>query len=178
MARKKKIKDGEELKKEASSLSYRGTVSVKLKQNGKIILNKNAKNTGTSFLLRALTYCLCGDDVSNEMPKYLDAGVMSNGQFISSLSSRSTLTQALPSKDGEAWKATFQAMILYSQIKEGSRSTEITALRLCSNQSGEDGELAVMEISTPITIQDSSYVAMVEWNMYIENAQITTGGNR
>lgn len=55
----------------SNSFTYEGEVSFKLKRNNKLY-TINTHNAGTKFLVDAIAKALAGNDITSNLPKYLD----------------------------------------------------------------------------------------------------------
>lgn len=150
------------------SIGYKGIVTVTIKQGKRIVSKKVLHNEGAELLFMSLCRCLISDnDGLSYMPNFLNAGYDNNGSFASVMVSPSFINSKAISSSGGVWAAVFNANITYSQLNS---THSIEVLQLCATGDGSN-VLATLTLdeSEYITIQDSSYTALVEWKMSFQN---------
>ena len=167
------------LNKDANSaVIYNGKVTITQLHGKSLIKRYVVKNNGSELFLKLLTQCVCGFDVSKNMPKYLSVGVYNSGVYKSVLASRVDVTQEFVQVDIDGDKNTyaakFTAIIPPSIVISSERKTEVNMLRLYSDYalSEEDSNLAYLSLQDDqkLSFSESSYTTIVEWYMYFTNS--------
>lgn len=151
----------------SSSIQYTGKVTVTVKKSQQIISSSTVCNAGTNILFNALCVCLCGDRSGlSTMPYFIDAGTGSASTYYSLLQVPSLITRKFPVYDSSQnmYVAQFVCTISYSQLSK--QGEPITELRLLSSSKDV---LASVTFSEGINIENSSFTAVVQWEMSFSN---------
>lgn len=172
-----------------NNILYSGYAKVHYYKGGELIKTQRIKNKGTSLLFQLLAQCLCGYNVGNLMPQYIDVGHINGGSFNSLLSNRVNVKpsfirgyQDVDSK-GEVvvrdFAAVFKGFIPSTTLLLGDTTKNISVLRLYNSYNNKDAESLLAEI----TLKDkevvdvttlSGYSLMIEWVMSFSNTNDST----
>ena len=166
-----------------SPIIYRGQVTAKIMENGRLIREIRQHNEGKPALFKQLCLCLIGNFASNGMPIYFDVGTINADKtFKSKLSSPAVITSRYIDVDKEKYYAVFEGVVSGAYIK----STEdriIDGFAVKSNIPSESGKeiLAQFSLSDETITLSSSQVLIIQWKMSFVDATssttTTTGGN-
>lgn len=162
-----------------SGIPYQGTLTAKIIRNGKIVKKIKKKNTGTLYLFEQLVNCILGEDVHNNMPKYLDAGTIASeleanvNNFRSSLVLPVDLTGRYKEfVDGTYWSALFNAFIPFSTIINTEEQVGINAFALKPDINSPINEiLALVKLDDHIIINQGESL-LIEWRMAFTNVKL------
>lgn len=162
-------------------LGYKGSVTLKILKGSKIIRTVNSHNEGSSELFRIMLSQLCGNDEDARLPRYLD---VISVDATSGILNRIVLTGIkLDTVDGLPC-AYFSALIPANQFKTNKT---IIQFGLYNNFSTNlDTFLARVSLTdeqinsinnftssnTEIRKLYASYNLLIEWRMFISNADI------
>ena len=166
-----------------SPIIYRGQVTAKIMENGRLIREIRQHNEGKPALFKQLCLCLIGNFASNGMPIYFDVGtIKADKTFKSKLSSPAVITSRYIDVDGEKYYAVFEGVVSGSSINVTDK--DINGFAVKSNISSTTSEkeiLAQFPLSSgeQITLSPSQ-VLIIQWKMSFVDANsttTTTGGN-
>lgn len=158
--------------KKASSIQYSGKVTITVKRGNKIISRKTSSNNGTSLLFKTLCRCLCKDeDAINLMPFYIDVGEQTPEGFQTGLVTPCVITKRVTQNIAgtDTFVAQFVATLLYSQLLDSSKPLKTTALKNIDRDI-----LATMTMENGISIENSKYTVLLEWEMSFSNSTNST----
>lgn len=171
-------------KQNINSFGYKGVVTLKILKNNRVIRTLTTHNEGSTELFRIMLSQLCGNNEAKKLPCYLD---VTRVDKTSGLLNRIKLTGIkLDSVEGVPC-AYFSALILANQFKkqgvdiikfalygENNYSSNIdTYLAQVSLTQEQINELNnFVSLNTDIQKIYSSYNLLVEWRMFISNADV------
>lgn len=172
-------------------IGYYGYAKVKYFKGNDLVKMSTISNNGTSLLFRLLAQAVCGENVQNSMPKYLDIGklVTNNKQeystklayrinveakVIKTQVTTPTISNAIDvSQIAASFTAFVPSRVILATPTEQT-DEKINCLRLYNNYdgTGDAGLLAQIDLATDeqISVQDSQqYSLMIEWTMTFGN---------
>lgn len=166
-----------------SPIIYRGQVTAKIMENGRLIREIRQHNEGKPALFKQLCLCLIGNFASNGMPIYFDVGTINADKtFESKLSSPAVITSRYIDVDGEKYYAVFEGVVSGAYINDTDRNITEFAVKsnIPSSKSGKE-ILAQFSLSDEAITLSSSQVLIIQWKMSFVDATssttTTTGGN-
>lgn len=162
-----------------SPIMYKGQVTVRIMENGRMIREIRQHNEGKPALFKQLCLCLIGNFASNGMPIYFDVGTINADKtFKSKLSSPAVITSRYIGVDGKKYYAVFEGVVSGAYINDTDRN--ITEFAVKSNMASGKEILAQFSLSDEAITLSSSQVLIIQWKMSFVDANsttTTTGGN-
>lgn len=171
-----------------NGIVYNGLARVTYMNGKKKVKSMIVKNNGTDLLFKYLTQCVCGSNVSANMPKYLDIGIWSEANKIYTpcttircdLTSK-YLTNIYLDNSEIPFAACFTSIIPGSVVITGDNNDKADAIRLYNDYYNSADQSLLAEIiieDEPSKIDISTtikkYSLMIEWYMYFTNRQSQT----
>jgi len=152
-----------------TGLKYHGNVELKLKIKDKIINFKN-HNEGKSDLFRVIAKALSGYSITNEIPVMID--VRTSELLSSSILNKDIyLSGGAYFKDTDTnWKVRFNANISGDDINKNLLTESLTTLYIILKSINADLASMEVDISYFNTIATGGMQALLEWTLYVDNA--------
>ncbi len=149
---------------------YRGNVDI-LYKIGDTTIKKTSHNSGCDYLFMFVALCLCGNNMSEQSPKYLDLRKKqsSGDAYESILHSPSVLTGKYVSySETNGYEARFTGVIQKKYISDELSQDGEYRFYICSDTE----DFAYLDVSEDSLskITDTVY-AIVEWAMSVKNAE-------
>lgn len=165
-----------------SPIIYRGQVTAKIMENGRLIREIRQHNEGKPALFKQLCLCLIGTFASDGMPIYFDVGtIKADKTFESNLSSPAVITSRYIDVGKEKYYAVFEGVVSGADINDTDKN--ITEFAVKSNIPSKSGKeiLAQFSLSDGTITLSPSQVLLIQWKMSFVDATssttTTTGGN-
>lgn len=170
--------------KTENTIGYSGFVKLKKMRGKQVVAEYNFHNNGTPYLFNVLSATLCGYNKLNDVPRYFDLGITSDG---------STYTPCVPTRI-----AIVSSFVRNEKIDNDSiinvgakftidipskfiTSSEVNTFALYSSYQRTEYRtdlLAEVQLSEFLKLENTSnYSYIVEWIMTFSNATTNIGGN-
>ena len=170
-----------------NGIVYNGLARVTYMNGKKKVKSMIVKNNGTDLLFKYLTQCVCGSNVSANMPKYLDIGIWleTDKRYIPCTTIRCDLTSKYLTNiyldNSEIpFAACFTSIIPGSTVitDDNSRANAIRLYNDYYNNAEQSllAEIIIEDTAGQIDISSNikKYSLMIEWYMYFTNRQNQT----